>query len=78
MKEPELEEEALTATAEGSVMTITRRTLGTGARDVVVTAPGRHRDRAADARGRARAATKRSTTRPRWGSTGSAKARSRR
>jgi len=39
MKEPELEEEALTATAEGSVMTITRRTLGTGARDVVVTAP---------------------------------------
>ena len=39
MKEPELEEEALTATAEGATMTVTRRTLGTGAREVVVTAP---------------------------------------
>ncbi|MCB1355528.1 MAG: hypothetical protein KDK53_03175, partial [Maritimibacter sp.] len=39
MKEPELEEEALTATADGSRMTITRHTLGTGDREVVVTAP---------------------------------------
>jgi hypothetical protein len=39
MGEPELEEEALTATAAGGRMAITRRTLGTGARDVVVTAP---------------------------------------
>ncbi len=39
MKEPELEEEALTATAEGSVMTITRRTLGTGPREVEITTP---------------------------------------
>ena len=39
MKEPELEEEALTAIAEANRMTITRRTLGTGARDVVVSAP---------------------------------------
>ncbi len=39
MKEPELEEEALTATAEGQTMTITRRTLGNGARSVEVTGP---------------------------------------
>ncbi|MCB1328208.1 MAG: hypothetical protein KDK28_01505 [Maritimibacter sp.] len=39
MKEPELEEEALTATAEGNRMTITRHTLGTGDREAVVTAP---------------------------------------
>jgi len=39
MKEPELEEEALTATAEGNSMTITRRTLQTGAREVTVTGP---------------------------------------
>jgi hypothetical protein len=39
MKEPELEEEALTATAEGQEMTITRRTLGEGARSVTVTGP---------------------------------------
>ncbi|MCB2115050.1 MAG: hypothetical protein KDE00_01800 [Rhodobacteraceae bacterium] len=39
MKEPDLEEEALTATAEANTMTITRRTLGTGGREVTVTAP---------------------------------------
>ena len=39
MKEPELEEEALTASAEGDRMTIVRRTLTTGARMVTVTAP---------------------------------------
>lgn len=39
MKEPDLEEEALTATAEGNVLTITRRTLGEGGREVTVTAP---------------------------------------
>ena len=39
MKEPELEEEALTATAEGHAMTITRRSLKEGAREVTVTAP---------------------------------------
>jgi hypothetical protein len=39
MREPELEEEALTATAAGATVTITRRTLGTGARDVLVTGP---------------------------------------
>lgn len=39
MREPDLEEEALTATADGVTMSITRRSLGTGARDVVVTAP---------------------------------------
>ncbi len=39
MKEPELEEEALTAMAEGQSMTITRRTLGEGAHEVTVTAP---------------------------------------
>ena len=39
MKEPELEEEALTATAEGQAMTITRRTLGEAAHEVIVTAP---------------------------------------
>ncbi|PRX37115.1 hypothetical protein SAMN05216257_101133 [Meinhardsimonia xiamenensis] len=39
MKEPELEEEALQATAEGATVTIVRRTLGEGAREVTVTAP---------------------------------------
>ena len=39
MKEPELEEEALTVTAEGQEMTITRRTLGTGPREVTITHP---------------------------------------
>ncbi|MGB5067866.1 MAG: hypothetical protein WBO29_10895, partial [Albidovulum sp.] len=39
MKEPDLEEEALTATAEGQVMTITRRSLSEGAREVTITAP---------------------------------------
>jgi hypothetical protein len=39
MKEPELEEEALTATAEGQTMTITRRTLGDAVGPVEITAP---------------------------------------
>ncbi|WP_126975110.1 hypothetical protein [Frigidibacter oleivorans] len=39
MKEPDLEEEALTATAEGQRMTITRRTLGEGPRELTITAP---------------------------------------
>ncbi|MEM8802648.1 MAG: hypothetical protein AAGF55_08935, partial [Pseudomonadota bacterium] len=39
MKEPDLEEEALTATAEGQTMTITRRTLGDAVSDVEITAP---------------------------------------
>ncbi|MCA0044507.1 hypothetical protein [Celeribacter litoreus] len=39
MKEPELEEEALTATAEGTTLTVTRRTLGDGARSVTIEAP---------------------------------------
>ncbi len=39
MKEPELEEETLIATAEGRSMVITRRTLSEGARDVEVTGP---------------------------------------
>ena len=39
MKEPELEEEALTATAEGQSMIITRRTLSEGDRDVEITGP---------------------------------------
>jgi hypothetical protein len=39
MKEPELEEEALTARAEGSRVTVIRRTLETGAREVSVTGP---------------------------------------
>lgn len=39
MKEPELEEEALTATAEGNTLTITRRSLTEGARSVTVEAP---------------------------------------
>ncbi|MEN8838064.1 MAG: hypothetical protein ABF266_07855 [Celeribacter marinus] len=42
MKEPELEEEALTATVEGNAMTITRRTLSNGARSVEVEAPDGH------------------------------------
>ncbi|SIT81385.1 hypothetical protein [Pontibaca methylaminivorans] len=40
MKEPELEEEALTAQATGQHMRITRRTLGDGVGAVTVTAPG--------------------------------------
>ena len=39
MKEPELEEETLTATAVGREMTIVRRTLEEGVDDVTVTAP---------------------------------------
>ncbi len=39
MKEPDLEEEALSAAAEGQALTITRRTLSEGAREVTVTAP---------------------------------------
>ncbi len=39
MKEPELEEEALQATAEGATVTIVRRTLGEGGREVTITAP---------------------------------------
>ncbi|MEW9918117.1 hypothetical protein AB2B41_00745 [Marimonas sp. MJW-29] len=39
MKEPELEEEALTANAEGQTMRITRRTLGNSVPPVTVTAP---------------------------------------
>ncbi len=41
MKEPDLEEEELTATAEGNVLTITRRTLAEGGREATVTAPER-------------------------------------
>lgn len=39
MKEPELEEEALTASAEGQTMTITRRTLGEEVGPVEITGP---------------------------------------
>ncbi len=39
MKEPELEEEALGAVAEGQTMTITRRTLGEAVGEVELTAP---------------------------------------
>ncbi len=39
MKEPDLEEEALTATAEGQTMTITRRTLGESMGEVEITGP---------------------------------------
>lgn len=39
MKEPELEEEALTATAEGQTMTITRRTLSDEVGPVEITGP---------------------------------------
>ena len=39
MKEPELEEEALTATAEGQTMRITRRTLSETVAPVILTAP---------------------------------------
>ncbi|AZQ66199.1 hypothetical protein EF888_03075 [Silicimonas algicola] len=39
MKEPDLEEEALTATAEGQTMTITRRTLGDAVGEVEITGP---------------------------------------
>ncbi len=39
MKEPDLEEEALTAMATGQSVTITRRTLGEGPREVEITAP---------------------------------------
>ncbi|WP_460275573.1 hypothetical protein [Celeribacter sp. ULVN23_4] len=39
MKEPDLEEEALTATAEGNTLIITRRSLSEGTRSVTVEAP---------------------------------------
>lgn len=39
MKEPELEEETLTATAQGQRLTVTRRTLGDGPGPVTITAP---------------------------------------
>ncbi|MFN4159518.1 MAG: glutamine amidotransferase [Gemmobacter sp.] len=39
MKEPDLEEEALTATAEGQRLTLTRRTLGEDPGPVTITAP---------------------------------------
>jgi hypothetical protein len=39
MKEPELEEEALTAISDGRDIEITRRTLAQGARDVTLTTP---------------------------------------
>jgi uncharacterized membrane protein len=39
MKEPQLEEEALSVAAEGQTLTITRRTLTEGERSVTVTAP---------------------------------------
>ncbi len=39
MQEPELEEEALSAEADGLVMTIRRQTLGDGPREVQITAP---------------------------------------
>ena len=39
MKEPELEEEALTAETDGATITVTRRTLGEAVGEVVVTAP---------------------------------------
>jgi len=39
MKEPDLEEEALSASAEGQSMLITRRTLDTGAREVEIIQP---------------------------------------
>ncbi|PTE19954.1 hypothetical protein C5F48_20150 [Cereibacter changlensis JA139] len=39
MKEPDLEEEALTATAEGQRLTITRRTIGEAPGEVTITAP---------------------------------------
>ncbi|MEM9970271.1 MAG: hypothetical protein AAF762_04125, partial [Pseudomonadota bacterium] len=39
MKEPDLEEEALTVTAEGQTMTISRRTLGDEVGDVTITGP---------------------------------------
>ncbi|MFT6913064.1 MAG: hypothetical protein ACJAQW_001671 [Paracoccaceae bacterium] len=40
MKEPELEEEALTASAQGQTMTVTRRTLGDAPEAVTITGPG--------------------------------------
>jgi hypothetical protein len=39
LKEPELEEEALTATAQGQALTVTRRTIGDPAGDLTITAP---------------------------------------
>jgi hypothetical protein len=39
LKEPELEEEALTATAQGQTLTITRRTIGDPPGDLTITAP---------------------------------------
>jgi hypothetical protein len=39
LKEPELEEEALSATAQGQTLTITRRTIGEAPGDLTITAP---------------------------------------
>lgn len=39
LKEPELEEEALTATAQGQRLTVTRRTIGDAGGDLTITAP---------------------------------------
>lgn len=39
MKEPDLEEEALFATSDGAELTVTRRSLARGAREVIVTRP---------------------------------------
>jgi hypothetical protein len=39
LKEPELEEEALTATAQGQTLTLTRRTIGDPPGDLTITAP---------------------------------------
>jgi hypothetical protein len=39
LKEPELEEEALTATAQGQTLTLTRRTIGDPPGDITITAP---------------------------------------
>jgi hypothetical protein len=39
LKEPELEEEALTATAQGQTLTVTRRTIGDPPGDLTITAP---------------------------------------
>jgi hypothetical protein len=39
LKEPELEEEALTATAQGQTLTVTRRTIGDPPGDLTITGP---------------------------------------
>lgn len=39
LKEPELEEEALTATAQGQTLTLTRRTIGDPPGDITITGP---------------------------------------